>query len=124
MRRLLFLLPFIVSMGEPVKDSKTRIEVEDKKGIIHSLSGLTCDGRGHLKVREGNLEYSIGPQVLNRIEVLSAEGSELRIRAYLKDGSSKDYFVPANTYCKARSQVGQAGFYLKDVSNISIKEEK
>ncbi len=110
-------------MAEPVKDSKLKIEVEDKDGLRHNLKGLVCNGRGYLKVKEGNLEYTVNFSTLRAIEVLGQEGQQLKVKLSLKDGPTREYNVPANTYCKANSQMGEAGFYLRDVKTIFIKME-
>lgn len=123
MRMLYLIIPFILSMAEPVKDKGLKVEVEDKKGVIHHLNGLVCGGRTYLKVIDGNIEYSVEPANLKSIEVISREGEHLRLKLRLKNGTSKEYMAPINTYCKAKSQVGEAGFYLKDVKTIFIKTE-
>lgn len=124
MRRWLLLLPLILSMAEPVKDSKLKVEVEDREGLKHQLTGLSCGGRAHLRVKEGTLEYSINFSALRSIHVVGHEGQQLRVRLSFTDGASKEYLIPANTYCRAGSQVGEAGFYLKDVKTIFIKREE
>ncbi|QID32416.1 hypothetical protein [Pampinifervens florentissimum] len=124
MRRWLFLIPFLLSMAEPVKDSKLRVELEDRDGLKHSLRGLVCNGRNHLRVREGKVEYAVNFPSLRSIEVLSQDGPQLKVRLSFKDGPSKDYFIPANTYCKGNSQAGEAGFYLRDIKTIFIKTEE
>lgn len=123
MKRLYLLIPLILSMAEPVKDKGLKVEVEDQKGVKHHLNGLVCGGRAYLKVREGSLEYSIDPSSLKSLEVLSQERDQLRIRLKLKDGSLKEYTVPVDTYCKAKSNVGEASFYLRDIKTIFIKTE-
>ncbi|MEJ7621337.1 MAG: hypothetical protein WKI49_02315 [Aquificaceae bacterium] len=124
MRRWLFLIPFLLSMAEPVKDSKLRVELEDKDGLKHSLRGLVCNGRDKLRVREGKVEYTVNFSSLRSIEVLGQDGTQLRVRLSFKDGPSRDYLIPANTYCKGNSQTGEAGFYLRDIKTIFIKTEE
>lgn len=124
MKRWLLLIPFVLSMAEPPKDNRLRVELEDKEGLKHSLRGLSCSGRAYLRVKEGSLEYTINFSSLRSIEVLSQESQQLRVRLSFKDGSLKDYLVSANTYCKGVSQVGEAGFYLRDIKNIFIKVEE
>ncbi|MEJ5339559.1 MAG: hypothetical protein ACK42C_03725 [Aquificaceae bacterium] len=124
MKRWLILLPLILSMAEPPRDNRLRIELEDREGLKHSLRGLSCNGRGYLRVREGGLEYAINFSVLRSLEVISQDGQQLKVRLSLKDGTSKEYYLPANTYCKGGSQVGEAGFYLKDIKNIFIRMEE
>ncbi len=111
-------------MAEPVKDTKLHVELEDRDGLKHSLKGLLCNGREHLRVAEGKVEYAVRLSSLKSLEVLGQEGQHLRVRFYFKDGPSKDYLIPANTYCKGNSQVGEAGFYLRDVKTIFIKVEE
>lgn len=124
MRKIFVLLPFILSMAEPVKDRRLKVEVEDNKGLKHNLSGLVCSGKPSLKVREGMVDYSIEFTSLKRIEVLGTEGQELRVRLTLKDGASREYALASNIYCKASSTTGEAGFYLRDVRNIFIRMEE
>jgi len=124
MRKWLFLIPFLLSMAEPVKDSKLRVELEDKDGLKHSLRGLVCNGRDKLRVREGKVEYAVNFSSLSSIEVLGQDGTQLKIRLSFKDGPSRDYLIPANTYCKGNSQTGEAGFYLRDVKTIFIMTEE
>lgn len=102
MKKLYILIPLILSMAEPVKDKGLKVELEDKKGIKHHLNGLVCGGRTYLKVKEGD---------------------QLIIKIQLKNGNSKEYLLPASTYCKAKSNIGEAGFYLRDVKTIFIKTE-
>ena len=123
MKKLYILIPLILSMAEPVKDKGLKVELEDKKGIKHHLNGLVCGGRTYLKVKEGNLEYSLDLSTLKSIEVLSQAGDQLIIKIQLKNGNSKEYLLPASTYCKAKSNIGEAGFYLRDVKTIFIKTE-
>ncbi|MFN3870974.1 MAG: hypothetical protein ACK4MW_05780 [Aquificaceae bacterium] len=123
MRKILFLLPFLVSMSEPIKDSNIEVTVEDKSGIRHNLKGLVCNGREYLRVREGSIDYSINFSSIERIEVLSQEGKDIKLRIYTNDGGSKEYLVSANTHCKSKTPTGHAGFYIKDVKNIFIKTE-
>ncbi len=124
MRRWLFLIPFLLSMAEPVKDSKLRVELEDRDGLKHSLRGLVCNGRDNLRVREGKVEYAVNFSSLRSIEVLGQDGTHLKVRLSFKDGPSRDYLIPVNTYCKGNSQTGEAGFYLRDIKNIFIKVEE
>ncbi len=124
MRKWLFLIPFLLSMAEPVKDSKLRVELEDKDGLKHSLRDLTCNGRSYLRLKEGKVEYVVNFSSLKSIEVINQEGQQLKVRLYLKDGPSRDYLIPANTYCKGNSQTGEAGFYLRDVKTIFIMTEE
>lgn len=126
MRRLFLLAPLILSMSmsEPVKNTKLKVELEDRSGIKHSLKGLVCNGKPFLRVREGNVEYSVDFSSLRRIEILGQDGNQIRVKLLFRDGSSKEYFLPLNTYCKANSQAGEAGFYLKEVKNIFISMEE
>ncbi len=117
------LIPLILSMAEPIKDKGLSVEVEDNKGVKHHLKGLICGGKPYLKVKEGSLEYSVDPSNVKSIEILSQEGDQLKIKVQLKNGSSKEYSLSSNTYCKAKSNVGEAGFYLRDVKAIFIKTE-
>ncbi|MFN3975869.1 MAG: hypothetical protein ACK4LT_02285 [Aquificaceae bacterium] len=123
MKKLYILIPLILSMAEPLKDKGLKIELEDKKGVKHHLNGLVCGGWTYLKVKEGNLEYSLDLSTLKSVEVLSQEGDQLMIRIQLKNGGTEEYTLPANTYCKAKSNVGEAGFYLRDIKTIFIKME-
>ncbi|MCS6957449.1 MAG: hypothetical protein RMK75_03205 [Aquificaceae bacterium] len=124
MRRLFLLAPLILSMSEPVKNPKLKVELEDRSGIKHSLKGLVCNGKPFLKVREGNVEYSVDFSSLRGVEILGQDGNQIRVRLLFRDRSSKEYFLPLNTYCRANSQAGEAGFYLKEVKNIFISMEE
>ncbi len=124
MKRIVLLLPFLLSMGEPVKEGKLKFVVEDKEGIRHNLSSLACDGRTYIRVKEGNLEYSIDFSSLDKVEVLTQRDKDLKLKLYLKNGGSKEYIVSPNTYCKGKSQMGQASFYLRDVKFIFISTEE
>lgn len=107
-----------------MKDSRLKVEVEDREGLKHQLAGLSCSGRPHLKVKEGNLEYAIDFSAVRSIQVVGQEGQNLRLRLSFVNGTSKEYLIPANTYCRASSHVGEAGFYLKDIKAIFIKREE
>ncbi|MCS6875582.1 MAG: hypothetical protein RMK35_05480 [Aquificaceae bacterium] len=124
MKRLLLLLPFILSMGEPVRDERLRVEVEDKSGVRHSMKGILCSGRAYLKLREGNVEYSVDFSSLRSLEVLSQEGQQIRVRLTFRGRSSKEYSLPSDLYCKGGSQIGEAGFYLRDVKTILFTVEE
>ncbi len=111
-------------MAEPIKDTRLRIELEDREGVRHSLRGLFCNGKDYLKVREGSVDYSITFGSISSIEVLGQDPSGLRIRVNSREGTTKEYFLSPNTYCRASSKLGEAGFYLKDVKTIFIKVEE
>ncbi len=123
-RALLFTLPFLLSMAEPVKDKNLLIEVEDREGIRHNLRGLACNGKDYIKVKEGALEYAVGFKSLKSVEVLSQEGQNLRVRLSFKQGSVKEYLIPTTVHCKAVSDVGDVSFYLKDIKVIFISTEE
>lgn len=110
-------------MSEPIKDTRLRIELEDRKGVKHNLRGLLCNGKDYLKVREGSVEYSIAFSSLNSIEVLGQDPSGLRIRVNPREGTTKEYSLSPSTYCRGSSKLGEAGFYLKDAKTIFIKVE-
>ncbi|MCX8164550.1 MAG: hypothetical protein N3D14_04070 [Aquificaceae bacterium] len=124
MRRLLFLIPFVLSMGEPVKDQKLRIELEDKSGLKHSFRGLVCNGRSIIKVREGNVDYSLDFHSIRSLEVLGQDGQQVRVKLSFRNGASKEYSMPATTYCKTDSHIGEASFYIKDVKTIIFNTEE
>ncbi|MEN3028454.1 MAG: hypothetical protein ABDH29_04420 [Aquificaceae bacterium] len=124
MKRLLFLLPFLLSLGEPIKDQKLKVELEDKSGLKHSLRGLVCGGKAFLRVREGNVDYSLDFSSVKSLEVIGQEGQQIRVRISFKNRAPKEYTLPADTYCKGNSQVGEAGFYVKDVKTIFINLEE
>ncbi|MCS7262428.1 MAG: hypothetical protein N3C13_00535 [Aquificaceae bacterium] len=124
MKRILLLLPFLLSMAEPLKEQKFRVELEDKGGTKHSLRGLVCGGRAYLKVREGSVDYSLEFSSIRSIEVLSQEGQQMRVRVSFKNRSSKEYTLPSDLYCKGNALGGEAGFFLRDIRAIFITEEK
>ncbi|MCS6998923.1 MAG: hypothetical protein N2648_06075 [Aquificaceae bacterium] len=124
MKRLLLLLPFLLSLGEPVKDQKLKVELEDKSGLKHNLRGLVCGGKAFLRVREGNVDYSLDFSSIKSLEVLGQEGQQIKVRISFKNRASREYTLPADTYCKGNSQVGEAGFYVKDVKAIFITVEE
>lgn len=111
-------------MSEPIKDSKIKVVVEDKSGVRHNFNGIVCNGREYLRVKEGSVDYSIDFSAIERIEVLSQEGKDIKLKVYTKGGGSKEYLVSANTHCKSKIPIGYAGFYLKDVKDIFIKVEE
>ncbi len=122
MKRLLWIAPLILSMAEPIKDN-IKVEVEDQAGVRHHFNGLACGGRNYLKVKEGNVEYSVDFNNLKSLEVLSSEKDRLKLKLYFKNGGVREFYAPANLYCKTKSSIGEAGFYLKDVKAIFIKKE-
>lgn len=125
MRRFLWLtLPFILSMAEPVGDKNLRVELTDKEGVKHELTGLLCGGRDYLRVKEGAVEYAVPFSSIRYMEPIKQEGNLLRLKVELKGYGNKELLVPADTLCKANSKLGRASFYLRDVRAILFRTEE
>ncbi|RMH05198.1 MAG: hypothetical protein D6699_03630 [Aquificota bacterium] len=124
MRRFLWLsLPFVLSMAEPVANKNLRLELVDKDGVRHELTGLLCGGRDYLRVKEGAVSYAVPFSSVKSVQTLKHEDNLLKLRVELKGQGVKELYVPADTFCKANSKLGQASFYLRDVRSILFREE-
>jgi len=111
-----------LSMGEPVKLNKNlHIQVVDKEGITHKFSGILCNGRDYLRVKEGSVEYSVPFENVRQISVLSQRGESVYVKLILTNGVEKEIALSSNTYCTSQSELGKAGFYIRDVRDIFIE---
>ncbi len=127
MRRalLLVLAILLLSMAEPMKPSKSlMVRVIDREGVEHNLKGVVCNGRDYLRVKEGNLEYTIPFDMIKHISLLSQNGELLVLRVEFVNGSKEKVYVSANTYCTSLWEFGKVGFYMRDIKDIFIEKER
>ncbi|MFN3813233.1 MAG: hypothetical protein ACK4SM_01240 [Aquificaceae bacterium] len=127
MKRVLLLVPTVLlfSMAEPVKPSKDlMVEVIDREGIEHNLRGMVCNGKDYLRVKEGNLDYTIPFDMIKHISLLTQNGGLLILQIEFVNNRKENVSINANTYCTSIWEFGKVGFYMRDIKDIFIKKEK
>ncbi len=122
MKKLILTSLFVLSMAEPVKMNKNlSVRVIDADGVTHNLRGISCNGRGYLRVREGSVEYAISFENIRHIKVISQKEDAIDVKVQLVNGIEKHINISTNTYCTSQSELGKASFYIKDVKDIFIE---
>jgi len=132
MRKFLFiavLIPLLsFSMAEPAgappEVKNISIVVIDKEGKKHQLKSPTCEGLSYIKVRKGQVEYSISFTNIEKLEILNVSGDKAMVKIKLKSGKEDIFDMPSHAFCTALSEIGNASFTMKDIKEIIFHKEE
>ncbi len=115
----------LMSVAEPVRVPRETqnivIDVVDSEGKVHRLKGISCNGKGYLRVRKGSVEYSISLKSIKEIKVLEKGPNKVLLRVITLDGVSDNFNVSPSTICMSESKIGEANFYIKNVQSITFR---
>lgn len=132
MRKFLFiavLIPLLsFSMAEPAgappEVKNISIVVIDKEGKKHQLKSPTCEGLSYIKVKKGEVEYSISLTNLEKLEIINVSGDKAIVRIKLKGGKEEVFNISSHAVCSALSEIGNASFTMKDIKEILFQKEE
>ncbi|NPA32589.1 MAG: hypothetical protein GXO04_03080 [Aquificae bacterium] len=110
--------------GAPPEVKHIALVVIDREGKEHHLKSPTCEGLSYIKVKKGEVEYSISLTNVREIEVLRISGDTAIVRIKLENGKEDVFEMPAHAFCTALSDVGNASFRIEDVKKIVFRKEE
>ena len=107
--------------GIPPEIRNIKVIVVDKKGVKHEFRNPTCEGLSYLKVRKGELEYSISITKIKKIEILETGEDYVKIKITTVDNKKDIFEASPGTFCIGQSDLGNVTFTLKDVKEIILE---
>ena len=110
--------------GAPPEVKNISIVVIDKEGKKHQLKSPTCEGLSYIKVKKGEVEYSISLTNLEKLEIINVSGDKAIVRVKLKGGKEEVFNISSHAVCSALSEIGNASFTMKDIKEILFQKEE
>ena len=110
--------------GVPAEIRNIKAVVVDKKGVKHELRNPVCEERAYLKVRKGELEYSISITRIKKIEILEAGEDYVKLRITAVDNKKDIFEAPSGISCRGQSDLGSVTFTLKNVKEIILERRE
>lgn len=131
---VLFLLCFscllFMGMGElggtapvekiPIPSRDFRVEVIDRLGVKTSLSQFSHEGKVVLSGKRGQAQVAIPFEIISRIELTSASGSEILLRVALREAKSYEIKVEKKSKFYGKAEFGTYRIEAQDLQAINF----
>jgi hypothetical protein len=123
MRKFLPLLFFLSSLGfamggRPSAEYLQTVKIVDAQGQEHILKSLSCDGNDYFEFKDGALSVKVPFTVIKKLEVVSSQGDNLKVKVYFKGGKEKEFTAEGDILCKGLSDYGLVEAYLKQIKEM------
>ena len=104
--------------GRPDAEYMQPVKIVDVQGQEHILKSLACDGNDYFEFKDGALSAKVPFTVIDKLEVLSSRGENIKVKVYFKGGKEKVFTAEGDILCKGFTDYGLVEAYLKQIKEM------
>ena len=119
------ILPVLsFSMGErSLPQELIPAKIVDKKGEIHEVSALICDGKSYFTFEDGSVYLKVPFEQIKKMVIEAKKGDKLIVEVFFKNGLRKKVLIDADVECSGPTPYGVIDAYLSQIKEIDFGEK-